>query len=128
MIPRLKGIIAHSHDTKLLGEDGEGVTAGWGTRPSPKTKPVEEDPRNTPTRGWGNIPKLKKDPTLAHGWGYRPNPRRGRWSGPGKVCTHLMVDKDQTRCCGDTTDRYSYGYRGPTNEGQTNGWMHSVFR
>ena len=49
MILRFKGSIAHGHDTKLLGEDGEDVTTGWGTKPSPKVKPFEEDHTDTPT-------------------------------------------------------------------------------
>ena len=51
MIPILKGVIAHSHDTKLPGEDGEDMATGWGTRPSPKVKPFENDLRDTLTRG-----------------------------------------------------------------------------
>ena len=66
MILRLKSVIAHDHDTKLPEEDGEGSTAGWGTRPSPKVKPFEEDPGDTPTRDWRNRPNLGKDPILAH--------------------------------------------------------------
>ena len=62
MIPRLKGIIAHDYDTKLLGEDGEGVAAGWGIRPSQKMKPFEEDPRDAPTYGWGNSPSPGRIP------------------------------------------------------------------
>ena len=76
MILRLKGIIAHGHDNKLLGEDGEGMTSGWGTKPSPKAKPVEEDPRDASTRGLGNRPNPEKDPTPAHGWRNRPNPKK----------------------------------------------------
>ena len=67
MILRLKGIIAHDHDTKLPGEYGEGVAAGWGIKPSPKVKPFKEDPGDSPTYGWGNIPNPRKDLTLAHG-------------------------------------------------------------
>ena len=63
MIPRLKGVIAHSHDTKVLGEDGEDLTIGQGTRLSPKAKPFEEDPRDTPTCGLWNRPNPKKDST-----------------------------------------------------------------
>ena len=51
MILRLKGVIAHDHDTKLPGEYGEGATAGWGTRPSPKVKPFEEDSEDILTCG-----------------------------------------------------------------------------
>ena len=51
MIPRLKGVIAHDHDTKLLGKYGEGMATSWGTRPSPKVKPLEEDPGDALTRG-----------------------------------------------------------------------------
>ena len=63
MIPRLKGVITHDHDTKLLREDGEDVVTGWGTKHSPKAKLFEDDPEDTLTRGWGNRPKPKKDPT-----------------------------------------------------------------
>ena len=45
MIPRLKGAIAHSHDTKLPGEDSEEATTDWGTKPSRKVKPFGEDPK-----------------------------------------------------------------------------------
>ena len=76
MIPRLKGIIIHGHDTKLLGEDGEDTTTGWGTRPNPKAISFEEEPGDTPTCGWGNRPNPEKDPTLARGWGNRPNPKK----------------------------------------------------
>ena len=76
MIPRLKGAIAHNHDTKLLGEDDEDSSIGWGTRPSPKAKPFGEDPRDTLTRGQGNRPNPKKDPTPTYGWGNRPNPKK----------------------------------------------------
>ena len=72
----MKGVIAHDHDTKLLGEDGEGVTIGCGTRHSPKAKPFEENPRDTLTCGWGNRPNPEKDPTSAYGWGNRPNPKK----------------------------------------------------
>ena len=51
MIPRLKDVIAHDHDTKLLGEDGGDAAIGWGTRPSPKEKPFGEDPGDTLTCG-----------------------------------------------------------------------------
>ena len=109
MIPRLKGVIAHSHDTKLLGEDGEGSTAGWGTRPSPKVKLFKKDLGDTPTRGLGNRTNPEKDLTPAHGWGTDPTLRRsptfGR--GSGKVYTHPAVDEDQTDGC-----RYSsFGLR-----------------
>ena len=67
MILRLKGIIIHDHDTKLPGEDGEGMIVGWGTRPSPKAKPLEKDPRDALTHDRGNIPNLRKNPTSAYG-------------------------------------------------------------
>ena len=67
MIPRLKGVITHDHDTKLQGKDGEGATTCWGTRPSPKEKPFEEDPKDTPTRGRRNKPNPRKDPIPAYG-------------------------------------------------------------
>ena len=51
MILRLKGVVTHSHDTKLLGKDGEGAAASWGTILSPKVKPFEEDLEDAPTRG-----------------------------------------------------------------------------
>ena len=51
MIPRLKGVIAHDHDTKLPGENGKDVATGWGTKPSPKVKNFGEDLRDTLTRG-----------------------------------------------------------------------------
>ena len=51
MILRLKGVIAHDHDTKLPGKDGEDAAIGWGTEPNPKAKFFEEDPRDTPTCG-----------------------------------------------------------------------------
>ena len=51
MIPRLKGIIACGHNTKPPGEDGEGVAAGWGIKPSTNAKPFEEDPGDAPTCG-----------------------------------------------------------------------------
>ena len=108
MIPRLKGVIAYGHDTKLPGEDGEGATTDWGTIPNPKAK-LLEDPRDALTHGRGNRPNPGKDPTLAYGWGNRPNPkkeshvrRRGRGSGPGKVYTHPTTNGDQTGGCEDT--------------------------
>ena len=76
MIPRLKGVIAHGHDTKPQREDGDGAIVGSGTRPSPKAKPFKEDSRDTPTHGWGNKPNPKKDPAPAHGWGNKPNPKK----------------------------------------------------
>ena len=76
MIPRLKGVIAYGHDTKLPREYGEDVTIGWGTRPSPKVKPFEEDPKDISTRGWGNIPNPGKHPTPTCGWGNRPKPKK----------------------------------------------------
>ena len=76
MIPRLKGVITHDHDTKLLGEDGDATIRGWGTKPSPKEKSFGEDPGDTPTRGWGNRLNPEKDPTSAYGWGNRPNPKK----------------------------------------------------
>ena len=101
MILILKDVIAHDHDTKLLGGDGEDAAAGWGSRPSPKAKPFEEDLGDAPTYGWGNIPNPRKDPTLAHGWGNKPNPKKkshvnrcGRRSGLGKVYTYPAVDGD----------------------------------
>ena len=51
MIPRLKGAIAHDHDIKLPGKDGEDAATSWGTRPSPKVKPFEEGPGDTLTCG-----------------------------------------------------------------------------
>ena len=76
MISRLKSIIAHNHDTKLLGEDGEDATAGWGTRPSPKAKPVEKDFGDTLTTGLGNKPNPEKDLVMTYSWGNRPNPEK----------------------------------------------------
>ena len=73
---RLKGVITHGHDTKLPGEDGDGAAACWGTKPSLKARPLEEDSRDAPTCGWGNRPNPGKDPTPAHGWGNRPNPKK----------------------------------------------------
>ena len=100
------------HDTKLPGEDGEDEAVGWGTMPSPKAKPFEEDPGDTLTRGWGNKPNPGKDPTSAHGSRNKPNPKKKshvcrcvRRNGPGKVYTYPVVDEDQTRGHGDTTDR-----------------------
>ena len=50
MIPRLKGTIAYSHDTKLPGEDGEdAATRGWGSRPS-----LKKDPTRIEVQGWHN--------------------------------------------------------------------------
>ena len=63
MIPRLKGVIAHSHHTKLPREDGEDASTDWGTRPIPKAKPFGEDPRDTLNRSWGNKPNPKKNST-----------------------------------------------------------------
>ena len=76
MIPRLKSVIAHGHDTKPPEEDGEDTVTSWGTKPSPKAKRFEENLADTPTRGWGNIPNPRKDPTLTRGWGNRPNLKR----------------------------------------------------
>ena len=67
MILRLKGVIAHGHDTKLPRKDGEGAAAGWGTRPSPQVKPLEEDLGDSSTHGRGNRPNLEKDPTPSYG-------------------------------------------------------------
>ena len=99
MILRLKGVIAHDHDTKLLGEDGEGTAIGRGTRPSPKAKPLEEDPRDAPTHGRANRPNPKKDPTPAYGRGEQTKPKRkshihrcGRRRGLGKAYTHPTAD------------------------------------
>ena len=110
MILRSKGVITHEHDTKLPGEDGEGATADWGTRPSPKAKLLEEDPKDAPTHGRGNKPNPEKDPTLAYGWGNRPDPkkeshvcRRGRQNGLGKVYTYPATEEGQTRGSEDTT-------------------------
>ena len=121
MIPRLKGVIAHDHDTKLPGENGEAAATSWGTRPSPKVKPFEKDLGDYSTRGRKNRQNLGKDPTLAYGWGNRPNPkkefhvcRRGRQSGSRKVYTHPTADGDQTEGRGDMVDRYSDGHRGAT--------------
>ena len=63
MIPRPKGAIIRSPNTKLPGEDGEDATTDWGTRPNLETKPIGKDPGDTPTRGWGNMLNPKKDPT-----------------------------------------------------------------
>ena len=135
MILRLKGVIIHDHDTKLLGEDGEGAVACWGIKPSPKVKPFEDDPGDTPTYGWGNRPNPRKDPTSAYGWGNRPNHkkeshvhRHGRQSGPRKEYTHPMMDGNQTRSCGDTADGYSHGQASIANGRQTGGCTYSVFR
>ena len=76
MIPRLKGVITHDHDTKILGKNGEGAATGWGTIPSPKARPFEEDSRDAPTCGWWNKPNAGKDLVPAHGWGNRPNPKK----------------------------------------------------
>ena len=76
MILIWKGIITHGHDTKLLGKDGEGVAARQRTRPSPKAKPFEEDPRDAPTYGWGSRPNPEKDPTPAQGWENKHNPKK----------------------------------------------------
>ena len=108
MIPRLKGVIAHGHNTKLPREDGEGAAAGWGTRPNPKAKPFVEDPRDAPTCGWGNRPNPKKK-LHVH--------RRGRWSRLGNLYTHLTANGDQTRGREDTTDGYSDGRRDAVNRG-----------
>ena len=51
MIPRSIDTIAHSHSTKLPGEDGEDTTTDWGTKPNLEAKPFEEDPKGTLTRG-----------------------------------------------------------------------------
>ena len=67
MIPRLKCVIIHDHDNKLGGENDEDATTGWGTKPIPKAKPFQEDPRDTLICGWGNRPNPRKDPTLTHG-------------------------------------------------------------
>ena len=67
MILRLNGVVTHDHHTKLPGGDGEDAATGWGTRPSPKAKPFGEDPRDTPTRGWGNRHDPEKDPALTYG-------------------------------------------------------------
>ena len=61
MIPILKGAIAYNNDNKILGEDGEDAATDWGTKPSPKAKPLGDDPEDTPTHGWGNSPNPKKD-------------------------------------------------------------------
>ena len=76
MIPRLKGVIAYGHNPKLPREDGEDATIGSGTRPSPKAKSFEEDPRDTLTHGWGNIPNPEKNSTLVHSGGNRPIPKK----------------------------------------------------
>ena len=76
MILRLKGVIAHDHDTKVPGEYGEGAAVGWGTRPNPKAKPLEEYPRDAPTHRRGNRPNPEKDPTSSYGWGNGPNPKK----------------------------------------------------
>ena len=72
MISRLKGVIVHDHYTKVPRENGEGTTRGWGTRPSPKAKPFEEDFGDTLTRSWENSPNLGKDIILTHGWENSP--------------------------------------------------------
>ena len=76
MIPRLKGIIAHDHNAKFLGEDGEVTASSRGTRLSPKVKPFGEDPRDTSTRGWRNRPNHEKDLAPTCDWGNRPNPKK----------------------------------------------------
>ena len=76
MIMRLKGVIAHNHNTKLQGENGEDAVARWGTRPSLKAKPFEKDLGDALTYGWGNRPNPRKDLTPAYGWGNRPNPKK----------------------------------------------------
>ena len=76
MIPRLKGVIAHYHDTKLSRENSEDATAGWGTKPNPKAKSFKEDPGDTLTCGWGNRPNPGKDFAPALGWGNRPNHKK----------------------------------------------------
>ena len=97
MIMRLKGVIAHSHDTKIPREN----SVGWGTRPNPKVKPFEEDSGGASTCGWGNRPNPEKDPTLARGWRNRLNPKKeshvrlhGRLSGPRKAYNHFAVNVD----------------------------------
>ena len=76
MIPILKDVITHDHDTKLSRRRGEDATISRVIRPSPKEKSFKEDPEDTLTHGWGNRPNLGKDHTLAHGLGNRPNPKK----------------------------------------------------
>ena len=135
MILRLKGVITHGHDTKLLRKDSEGAATGWGTRPSLKVRPFKENFGDFPTCGWGNKHNPRKDPTLAHGWGNRPKPEKEfhirqhrRRSGPGKAYTHPAAEVDMTGSCGDTANGYSDGQVGAINWEQTGGYMHSVFR
>ena len=92
MILRLKGVITHVHDIKLSGEDREGVLVGWGTRPSPKVKPFEEDPGDTSTHRRGNRPNLGKDSTLVIIGGTNPTPRRSPTS------VNVGGEEDQERC------------------------------
>ena len=67
MISRLKGVIAHGHDTKLPREDSDSATVGWGTRPSSKVKPFEEDPGDALTYGREDRPNPEKNPTPVYG-------------------------------------------------------------
>ena len=92
MVMRLIGVIAQDHDTKLLGEDGEGAIADWWTRPSPKVKPFKEDPGNALTHGRGNRPNCGKDPTLTYGWRKYQIPRRS------PMPVNVVGRTDQERC------------------------------
>ena len=89
MIPRSRDVIAHSPNAKLPKEDGEDAATDWGSRLGPKVKPFGEDPGDTPTRGWGNKPNPKKDPTWIEiqGWGHN---RFKKW---GKVRSILIPPK-----------------------------------
>ena len=63
MIPRPRGAITHSPNTKLPGEDAKDATTDWETRPNLEAKPFRKDLEDTPTRSWGNRPNPKKDLT-----------------------------------------------------------------
>ena len=140
MIPRLKGIIAHSQDTKLLGEDGEDTAIDWGTRPSPKAKPFGKDLSDTSTCCWGNKPNPKKDsigidvqsqcnnrlekggkgqsiliPLKAKptgGVSRQSTIRCRKRSDPRKVYTHPTAGRCQTNGCGNTVDGYPIDHGG----------------
>ena len=124
MIPRLKGVITHDHDTKLPVEDGEDSATGSGTRPNPKMKSFEENPIDIPTGGWGNRPNPGKDHTPTCGWGNKPNPKNEshvrqhrRRTRPEKVYTYPVVGEDHTSGCRDRTHGYSDGRMSATNKG-----------
>ena len=132
MIPRLKGIIDHSHDTKLLEEDGEDAEADWGTRPSPKAKPFREDPRDTPTCVWGNKPNPKKDSIGIDVQGRRNNRLEKGEEGksvliPPKAKPTRRVSRQSTRKKSYVRQRGKQSSpkkvytRSTTSKGQTNG-------